>query len=72
MAVLKKGIDGRYRVSAYVEYEIKNTGSLEYTVTLSAREIRKRAKYIKRLTKLLLRMKKHGFDIEEIEVGVDE
>lgn len=72
MAVIDKGINGRYRLSVYVEYEIKNTGILQYSVTLSEREIRKRIKYIKKLTKLLIRMKKHGFDIKEIEVGVDE
>ena len=27
---------------------------------------------IKKLAKVLLRMKRHGFDIEEIEVGVDD
>ena len=72
MAVLDNNIDGRYRASAYVEYEIKNTSPLKYSVILSVREIKKRAKDIKKLTKVLLRMKKHGFDITEIEVGVDE
>lgn len=72
MAILKKGIDGKYKVSAFIEYEIKCTDVLQYSVTMSAREIKKRVRDIKRLAKVLLRMKKHGFDIREIEVGVDE
>lgn len=72
MAVLNKNIDGKYKVSAYCEYEIKNTDSLQYSVTMSAREIKKRVRDIKKLTKVLLRMKKHGFNITNIEVGVEE
>lgn len=72
MASLTKGIDGRYKLTVFVEYEIKGTSPLEYSVTLSAREIKKRTKDIKKLTKVLLRMKKHGFNIENIEVGVDD
>lgn len=72
MAVLEKGIDGRYKVSAYIEYEIKGTGNLQYAVSLSPREIKRRAKDIKKLAKVLCRMKKRGFDIELIEAGVEE
>lgn len=71
MANLTKGVDGRYKLTVFVEYEIKGTSPTEISVNLSAREIKKRVKDIKKLTKVLLRMKKHGFNIENIEVGVD-
>ena len=40
MAILKGDIDGKYKVSAYIEYEIKNTDIIQYSVTISAREIK--------------------------------
>ena len=60
-------MDGEYKVSISIRYELHNTGT-ECLVNLPARQIRKRARQIKRLTRHLLRLKKQGWDIQNIEV----
>lgn len=73
MAVLDKDIIGKRKMTVSLEYEIKpSEKSLAYNVTLPKKEIRKSLRDIKRLGKALAIMAKHGWNVQEIEVGVDD
>ena len=72
MAKIDKGIDGRYELTARISYEIKNSAPLQYSVTMSKKELRTRVKDLKRLSRALRRMIRHGWNIQNVEAGVDE
>lgn len=63
-------VDGKYKISIAIEYELFGTGT-EVVMKLPAREINKRTKQLKRLTRHLLRLKKRGWDIQNIEVTTE-
>ena len=64
-------IDRKYRLTVAVEYEIKNTGT-ELVVKLPARDIKKRTRQVKALTKHLSRLARKGWKIETVEVNVED
>ena len=63
-------IDGKYRLTVAVEYEIKGTGT-ELIATLPARDIRKRTRQVKALTKHLARLARKGWQIGTVGVNVE-
>ena len=64
-------IDRKYRLTVAVEYEIKNKGT-ELVVKLPARDIKKRTRQVKALTKHLSRLARKGWEIETVEVNVED
>lgn len=73
MAVIDKGIIGKHKMTVSLEYEIKPSRKpLVYNATFPKKEMRKSLRDIKRLGKALAIMAKHGWNVQEIEVGVDE
>ena len=73
MAVIDKGIIGKHKMTVSLEYEIKpSEKSFAFNVNLPKKEMRQSLRDIKRLGKALAIMAKHGWNVQEIEVGVDE
>lgn len=64
-------IDRKYRLTVVVEYEIKNKGT-ELVVKLPARDIKKRTRQVKALTKHISRLARKGWKIETVEVNVED
>ena len=63
-------LDGKYRMTVAVDYEIKSTGT-ELVAKLPARKIKKRTRELKSLIKCLNRLMRKGWQIETVEVGVE-
>lgn len=63
-----KSIDGKYKLSIDVEYELKGT-AMDVIVNLPTKEIKKRTKRIQQLKKLLMKMKKEGWQIEDVQIN---
>ena len=73
MAVMDKDIIGKHKMTVFVEYEIKPSKKpFAYNVTLPKKEVRQRLRDVKRLGRALVIMAKHGWNVQEIEAGVDE
>lgn len=65
-----ESLDGKYRLTVAVEYEIKCTGK-ELIAMLPVREIRKRTRQVNALGKFIARLKRKGWQIEMVEVNVE-
>jgi hypothetical protein len=73
MAVVDKGIIGKHKMTVSLEYEIKDSGKpLSYDVNMPKKEMRQSMRDIKRLCRALTIMAKHGWDVQEIEAGVED
>ena len=63
-------LDGKYRITIAVDYEIKSTGT-EFIAKLPVREIKKRTRQVKSFIKCLKRLKRKGWQIGTVEVGLE-
>ena len=64
-------LNGKYKISCGLEYEVKNSET-EFIMTLPVRQIKKRTKQLMKLTRYLVKLKLQGWDIENIEVLLDD
>lgn len=73
MAVLDESIVGKHKMTVCLEYEIKPSKKpLVYNATFPKKEMRRSLRDIKRLGRALVIMAKHGWNVQEIEAGVED
>lgn len=73
MAEVAKDLIGKHKMTVNLEYEIKsNKKFFSYDVDMPKKEMRQSIRDIKRLGRALAIMAKHGWNVQEIEVGVEE
>jgi hypothetical protein len=73
VAVIDKGICGKHKMTLSLDYEIKPSKKFGvFDCTLPKKEMRQSLRDINRLGKALVIMAKHGWNVQQIEVGVDD